>query len=93
MRDADDFMRLNLESQVVNIRLEVLGMSWPPPAYIHLVGAGAFLAKSEEDLGYIAPEELKYVLKRTSYSEITDEQIANMSHVARGAEYHYLVKR
>ena len=90
---TSDFIRLNLTVQTVNIKLEVLNLEWPPPEYIHVQNGGAFAGLTQAEVDDIDADELPHVMVRTSYSSITDEQIAEMSHVARGAEYHYLVKR
>lgn len=68
----NDFMRL----EGLNITLKSIHLEWPPPPFLKLyrpVATG------------LPPEELTY--KRVRCSEITDEQRAGMTHVARGAEY------
>lgn len=52
--------------------LKQLGLEWPPPAFLHIRNHGEL-----PDL----------YLRRVSYSEITDEQRARMTHVCRGAQY------
>lgn len=52
--------------------LKSLGLEWPPPPFIEINNHG---------------ELPNRFFKRVRYSEITDEQRADMTHVARGAEY------
>lgn len=56
----------------IRTSLKSLGMEWPPPPFICVNNHGAM-----PDL----------YLRRVSMSEITDEQRAEMTHVARGAKY------
>jgi hypothetical protein len=78
----DDFVRLHFEAVgPVNVPLRAIGLEWPPPERIVLDGDRCREATAEDDLGI--------VLVRERFSEITDEQRAGMTHVARGAEYRY----
>lgn len=52
--------------------LKSLGLTWPPPQFIKINNHGEL------------PNRL---FKRVRCSDITDEQRAQMTHVARGAEY------
>jgi len=57
---------------------------WPPPESLVLVAVG------DEPVGArpaTADDSPTTVFHRVSCSEITDEEIASMSHVARGALY------
>jgi hypothetical protein len=57
---------------MVNATLKSLGLEWPPPPFIEVNNHG---------------ELPNLLLRRTRLSEITDEERARMTHVARGAEY------
>lgn len=57
---------------MVQATLKSLDIEWPPPPFIEVNNHG---------------ELPNLLLKRVRYSEITDEQRAGMTHVARGAEY------
>lgn len=57
---------------MVNATLKSLGIEWPPPPFIRINNHGEL------------PDLL---VKRVSCSEISDEDRAQMTHVARGAEY------
>jgi hypothetical protein len=57
---------------MLNPTLKSLGLTWPPPPFIQINNHGEL------------PDR---VFKRVSCSEITDEQRAKMTHVARGAAY------
>ena len=88
-----DFVRLNLSVQTVNLQLKYLKLEWPPPAYLHIADGGQFGALTQAEVDDLPPDELPHVMQRTAMSQITDEQITTMSHVARGAEYDYLIAR
>lgn len=92
MRHRNDFIRLNLTIDATNISLDAMNMKWPPPPFIHLLESGGFMGMTEEEANRLHPSENQFVMVRTSYSAITDEQIAEMPNVARGAEYHYMEK-
>lgn len=57
---------------MVNATLKSLGLEWPPPPFIEVNNHG---------------ELPNLLLKRTRLSELTDDERAGMTHVARGAEY------
>lgn len=57
---------------MVRTPLKNLGLEWPPPPFMRIDNHG---------------ELPNLFIKRVNYSQITDEQRARMTHVARGAEY------
>lgn len=57
---------------MITATLKSLGITWPPPSFIEIDNHG---------------ELPNLLVKRVSCSEITDEQRAEMTHVARGALY------
>ena len=84
MAHESDFLRLNTACMgALNIRLNKLGLDWPPPEFIVMDDEGIIRKANEKD-------KRDFILERVSMSKITDEQIATMDHVARGAEYKYL---
>ena len=93
MNDANDFVRLNLTVQTVNMTLDSMGLEWVPPPFIHIEDGGGFVGMTEDEANSLSLYEKGHVLVRTSYSAITDEQIKEMPNVARGAEYHYMVAK
>ena len=80
----DDFVRLNLVIQVLNVRCKELGLEWPPPERIAIDGKNVREATDND------PPSSVMVMDRMS--EITDDQRSQMTHVARGAEYFYETK-
>lgn len=68
----DDFVRLCTRHGNINTPLKDLGIEWPPPEVLRLQFGGEF-------------QSIDY--RRVRMSNITDEQRAEMTHVARGAEY------
>lgn len=62
----DDFVRVHFQAGPRNYRLIGLGLTWPPPEKLDIMG---------------------FVFVRHTYSGITDEERAGMTHVCRGAEY------
>lgn len=79
---SDGFIRLFLVAGTYTFDLAQFGLTWPPPERIILIEDGQLREATDED-------NPAFVLHRTSMSQLTDEQIATMSHVMRGAEYHY----
>jgi hypothetical protein len=79
----DDMIRLNLSVGSPTIPLVRLGLSWPPPERLYLGDGGAIREATPDD-------DERYVLRRVSMSQFTDEQRASMTHVFRGAEYEYV---
>lgn len=96
----EDFVRLHFAIGVRNIPVAALGLEWPPPKYIHLLGDDemerrgldhSFEGLNEVGFRKLSVKEQSSCLKRESHSRITDEQIVNMEHVIRGADYRYVV--
>jgi len=82
-----DMIRLNLEIGPQTLPLKSIGLEWPPPERLVFCGPGepgVFREARDSD----DPER---VFRRRSYSQLTDEQMAGMTHVIRGAEYTYEV--
>lgn len=73
MTFEDDYVHLNFVTGTFDLPLSALGLEWPPP----------------ERITELAGVEMERPLVRIRMSEITDEQRAGMTHVARGAEYSY----
>jgi hypothetical protein len=65
---------------IIRTTCKSAGVEWPPPMYLAIDGQ----AHITDALPVEGPHLL---LKRVNMSKITDEQIATMSHVCRGAEY------
>jgi len=95
-----DFVRLHLVIGTKDISILALGFEWPPPEYIHLLSdeetsyralEHSFEGLDETEFRNLDIEEQLSCLKRQSYSQITDEQIEDMDHVIRGADYRYVV--
>ena len=78
----DDFVRLNFITGVANFPLKNVGLEWPPPERVFVEPLG-FLREPTPD------DDPTYLMRRVSFSQITDEQRATMTHVCRGAEYRY----
>ncbi len=96
----EDFVRLHFSVGTQNIPAEKIGLGWPPPEYIHLVSdadkesrglKNSFEGLDEAGFQRLEAGEQRSCLKRESYSRITDEQIAEMDHVVRGADYKYVM--
>lgn len=77
----DDFVRLHLDIDTVNVMCKQVGLEWPPPERLWFDGNGARAATDEDP-----PSEVMIQDRR---SEITDEERERMTHVCRGAEYFY----
>ncbi len=85
MTHKDDFLRLNLQYYgQVNVHLNYVDLSWPPPKFIVMDDDTKDLREATKD------DDRDIIFERTSMSEITDEQIENMTNVARGADYKYV---
>jgi len=83
MRHQDDFILLHLRYFGTRpLPLEDLGLEWPPPEFIVFDGENMREA--------IATDARAEMWHRERFSQITDEQIATMDHVVRGAEYRYV---
>lgn len=78
-----DYIRLYFEVGTHTLPLDRLGMTWPPPEYIYIEEGGKIREARKRD-----PDA--YKLRRTSMSQISDDDAAKMTGIARGAEYHYL---
>lgn len=78
----DDFVRINLGVGTFNLRLRDVGLEWPPPERAIIDKDGTFREATDGDPSFL-------VMVRITMSQITDEQRAEMTHVARGAEYLY----
>ncbi len=88
----DDFIRLRTTMfGTVNLRLERAGLTWPPPRLLVFKDKGDDL-----DSGLLreptADDSQDHIFERIRMSELTDEQMASCDHVARGAEYKYLLR-
>lgn len=85
-----DMLRLHLSISTLDIPLQNTIFSWPPPARIIADpkvldderGIVGFREATDED-------EQDFVMVRTNYSRLTDEQ-ADHPNLVRGAEYYYL---
>lgn len=71
MKHAHDFIRVEAADGSVSQVLLPDGFDWPPPEHL----------ECETSSGQ------RIFVRRISMSEITDEQIATITHVARGALY------
>ena len=81
-RQPDDFARLEMWIGDRTILLEKLGLDWPPPARLTI--------DEEEGLReWREGDDPVTVMGRISMSKLTDEETADMDHVARGALYRY----
>lgn len=67
----DDYIQLNQPNGPIRFTCKSAGFSWPPPAELEI----------ESTLHGV----IKF--KRLSYSSLTDEQRAGMTHVCRMAQY------
>ena len=87
----DDFVRLKLDIGSRTIPCDRLGLDWPPPEYLLMgeVKVG-LVGLTESEFMVLDVKEKPYVLRRESYSQIPDADIAKMDHVVRGAEYRYV---
>lgn len=79
----DDMVRLNLHAGTPTIPLVAIGLEWPPPEHIYLDADSTIREATPDDDG-------RFVMRRLSMSQITDEQRSEMTHVVRGAEYEYV---
>ena len=87
MTHESDFLRINTEFMgPLNIRPNKFGLGWPPPQFIVIEGETGTVREAT------AKDKREEIFERVSMSKITDEQIANMEHVARGADYKYVVR-
>lgn len=68
-----DFVRLFMDTGTYTIPCKELGLEWPPP----------------ETITQLNGVELGAPMTRRQMSVITDEQMAKMTNVARGAVYRY----
>ena len=78
----NDFVRLNLTIGSVNIPLNKVGLSWPPPERLIMVEGDVVREATDDD-------DPELVLTRIRMSEIPDDVAAGSDRVARGAEYRY----
>jgi len=85
-----DFVRLHMDVGTRDIPIAKIGITWPPPEYIHITKNSEITGLTEEGLAKLEDKEHAFVMRRESFSQITDADIAEMNHVARGAEYRYL---
>lgn len=67
----DDYVQLTLPTGPLRVPLAKLGLDWPPPEFITVVG-GPFSQPT---------------FRRVRFSAITDGQRERMTRVCRGAEY------
>lgn len=83
MKRESDFVKIPFRChQSLMIRIEKLGLSWPPPEFL-VITKDAIREATKDD----ARKEL---LVRTRMSTITNEQIVLMNGIARGAEYKFV---
>ena len=83
MSHQDDFVLLHMRYfGPKRLPLESLGLQWPPPEFMVFDG--------EKMREATATDERSKMFHRERYSQITDEQIAGMDCVVRGAEYRYV---
>ena len=87
-----DFIRLNtVVFGILNISLEKVGLTWPPPKLLIFKNWRAGETLSDGVLREATDKDPKdQILERVRMSELTDEQMGSCDHVARGAEYKYL---
>lgn len=80
----DDMLRLNLATGPLLVKLNQVGMTWPPPEelYLGVDDDGIRAARPDDDRAY--------VMRQVRRSQITDEQRAEMTNVFRGADYEYV---
>lgn len=78
----DDSVRLNFVVGPVVIPCTKLGLEWPPPERLYISDEADIREATNDD-------DPRYVMRRVSYSQISDEDRAEMTHVFRGAEYEY----
>jgi hypothetical protein len=80
---SSDILRLHFVVGPQTFLLRDLGLTWPPPERLIIDDDDGLLREATDD------DEPGYVLHRVSMSQLTDEEAAAMTHVARGAEYRY----
>lgn len=78
----NDFLRLHLEIGIYDVPCLENDIPWPP--YKKIVIGKDGIQKAKED------DHPEIIMTRINMSELTDEQ-ADCKHLARGAEYKYLV--
>lgn len=78
-----DMIRLHFVTGARTFHLSAFGLSWPPPERLVVTDDGSLREATTDDA---------FVLKRVSMSQFTDEEIAQMPGVVRGAEYRYVDK-
>lgn len=76
----NDYVRLELVVNTVNIPLNRLGLEWPPPEKLYMSPVGIREAREGD--------EEAFTLVRVSCSQLDDET-ASHPNLARGAEYRY----
>lgn len=83
----DDAMRLHLDiiGEAPLVPLHKFGFEWPPPEYLFLGEKGELREATPDEI----ETEVTGLMVRTNYSQITDAMRAEMTHMFRGAEYHY----
>jgi hypothetical protein len=81
MTHEDDMIVLHTETcGTIRVTCKKVGIDWPPPIYLAFDDKGRLTDALPVDGPHL-------LFKRVNMSQITDEQIASMSHVCRGAEY------
>ncbi len=65
--------------------LEDLQFDWPPPERLFMDGGDGHLREAVDG------DDARFIFKRISMSQLTDEQMAKCTHIARAAEYVYEV--
>jgi hypothetical protein len=67
----DDYIQLRLSSGPLRIACKEVGIDWPPPERIAIVGGPLSVP----------------IFRRVSFSQLTDDERQGLTHVCRGAEY------
>jgi hypothetical protein len=65
--------------------LENLEFNWPPPERLYMDSETHILREAGDD------DDKRFIFKRISMSQLTDEQMMKCPGIARGAEYVYEV--
>lgn len=80
-----DFIRIRSDSVgEVNLTLDSLGLSWPPPERLVIDSGGKIRAANDDD-------DPCFMMERVSMSALTDADMETAEHLARGALYTYVI--
>lgn len=85
MADHDHILLNMVNFGRQRIFIEDLEFDWPPPERLYMDGETQLLRAASGD------DDKRFIFKRISMSQLTDEQMVQCSGIARGAEYVYEV--